>query len=467
MIYLQFVHFGGMSVSCLDLPDRLPLENVDYELLKILEERNQNDKEYWSFKGRSTREHTHIYYQYPAMMIPDMQRELLEMIVKLQKNISFVLDPFVGSGTTMTECMFHGLNFVGQDINPLAVLLCRAKMGPFSIPELLRKSKKIFQLISSDQSEDIDIYFPGLIKWFRSDMAIELSKIRRAIINEKTLWARRFFWVALSETTRQCSNSRTSTYKLHIRPGEEIRQRHVNSIKLFEDIVNRNIRELTKQKEKMCNSGLLVKDKYKGRLKVCLKDSCSNVTLPKNTLYDLVITSPPYGDNKSTVPYGQNSFLPLQWIPYSDIDHGMNDSWLNTTSEIDSRSIGGKLVLSQESTSQIKKLSPALSETLKVLDNYKNDRSNRVLAFFVDLNKSLNTISNCVRKNAYLIWTIGNRKVGNYEIPMDRIVVELFKLLDVKFIESVKRNIPQKRMAVRNNIALTMKTEQILIFRKL
>jgi hypothetical protein len=56
---------------------------------------------------------------------------------------------------------------------------------------------------------------------------------------------------------------------------------------------------------------------------------------------DVVITSPPYGDNITTVPYGQYSFLPLQWIDFNDIHPAAKKECLNTTHEIDHRSLGG------------------------------------------------------------------------------------------------------------------------------
>ena len=106
------------------------LQNVDRELKIILDAKSE-DKEYWTFKG-STRKHAHVYSHYPAMMVPDLQGELIDILLSLQPGIRRVLDPFVGSGTTMTECMFRGLDFVGQDINPLAVLISKAKIGPFN-----------------------------------------------------------------------------------------------------------------------------------------------------------------------------------------------------------------------------------------------------------------------------------------------------------------------------------------------
>lgn len=45
--------------------------------------------------------------------------------------IDSVGDPFVGSGTVLTETMLKGLRFWGTDINPLSILSSMVKKGPF------------------------------------------------------------------------------------------------------------------------------------------------------------------------------------------------------------------------------------------------------------------------------------------------------------------------------------------------
>jgi hypothetical protein len=89
------------------------------------------DANRWSYRANVGRNLSHAYFQYPAMMVPSVQRDLIGAVQKNLPNIRRLCDPFVGSGTTLTEAMFHGLNFIGSDINPLAILLCRAKRGPF------------------------------------------------------------------------------------------------------------------------------------------------------------------------------------------------------------------------------------------------------------------------------------------------------------------------------------------------
>jgi SAM-dependent methyltransferase len=65
---------------------------------------------------------THGVHSYPARMHPAMARALVHLLAPRS-----VLDPFCGSGTTLVEGRFAGHKSVGVDINPLAVLVARAK----------------------------------------------------------------------------------------------------------------------------------------------------------------------------------------------------------------------------------------------------------------------------------------------------------------------------------------------------
>ena len=60
-----------------------------------------------------------------------MQGDLIRAVLKASPDTTRVFDPFAGSGTTLTEAMLNGLDYTGYDINPLAILVCRAKQGPF------------------------------------------------------------------------------------------------------------------------------------------------------------------------------------------------------------------------------------------------------------------------------------------------------------------------------------------------
>ncbi|MHC4616923.1 MAG: TRM11 family methyltransferase [Planctomycetota bacterium] len=426
--------------------------------------------EFWASTDRDPRDDVHAYFQYPAMMVPGIQRELIRLMIELQPMIGHVIDPFVGAGTTMTACMPLGANFMGQDINPLAVLVSRTKKGPYFHKALSSKAMRVLSMAKTDRSEEIEASFDGLDKWFKPGVQVDLSKIRRAIRSEKRLWARRFLWVALAETVRLTSNSRTSTYKLHTRPEAEIATRTISAIEKFSDIVSQNLEDFLHFRDTLCAAGHLRRGHYTGTLSIHLKDSASEImpSTDLTTKYDLLITSPPYGDNTSTVPYGQHSYLPLQWIDLEDIDaQADTDISLRTTHEIDRRSLGGRYPRNLASRiAHLVTRSSCYQATMEALANKPRDRRARVTVFLYDLDRALDPIVESLRENAYLIWFIGNRHVGGIEIPTDAILVELLGHYGVRLVTRANRQIMFRRMAARNRIAGMMRQEHILVFRK-
>lgn len=72
---------------------------------------------------------THNFYRYPATAPPELVREL---ILQFSDANDYVLDPFMGGGTTVVEALAHGRKAIGLDINALAVFVTRAKTTPIS-----------------------------------------------------------------------------------------------------------------------------------------------------------------------------------------------------------------------------------------------------------------------------------------------------------------------------------------------
>jgi hypothetical protein len=421
------------------------------------------DPDYWSFTGNSRREYGHGMFQYPAMMVPQVVATILKQACLVHPDIEKIGDPFVGSGTIMTESMMRGLAFRGTDINPLAILLCRVKSGPFYIKALKHKTAILNRRIDEDRREAIECSFPNRDKWFKRDAQVALSKIRRAIREENALWARRFFWVALAETVRLTSNSRTSTFKLHIRTRQDIASRQGDPIGLFKKTLFRNIQHYEEQAKRLACSSQFAKGHYTREVKISLGD-IRNVN--GETDLDVVITSPPYGDNASTVPYGQYSYLPLQWVDLDDIEKKIDASCLKSTLEIDSRSLGGNKRVTKEELESLQDRSSSFKRCIQELSGQPRDRTLRVAAFCRDLDNCLAPILKSLRPGGLMVWTLGNRKVGGKRVPLDYILAELIQLRHAAMLCKLMRRIPSKRMAIKNNIADTMSSETMLVMRK-
>jgi hypothetical protein len=439
--------------------------SIDKTLRHDLRALSAKDADYWSFRGNSTRENVHTFFQYPAMMVPQVQGELIGAVVRNLVATSRVYDPFAGSGTVLVEAMSRGLDFIGQDINPLAVLICQAKAGPFYVSALSTKAQCLLEAIARDRGKQIDIEFNNIDKWFTPRIAIELSIIRRAINAEPEKWCRRFFWVALAETVRLTSNSRTSTFKLHIRPEGEISDNHrPSAVTTFRNTVVRNLDSLSRHKSKLDQAGLLRRGRYVGTVTVQYGDSAANENSTADC--DLLVTSPPYGDNVSTVPYGQNAFLPLQWIELTDIADDLGPECLASTHHIDSQSLGGSRKIGSRDIQVLSELSKTFEQTASRLRDHPPDRLGRVTAFYRDLNRCLGPILSRLRPNAYMIWTVGNRNVGGQPVPTDKILIDLLRDKGAVVVTRLERRILSKRMAHKNLQSATMTKESILVMRK-
>lgn len=427
----------------------------------------EDDREYWSFEGRSEREFSHAFLQYPAMMVPQMQGEIIDHILKEFPKTKHVWDPFVGSGTSLGETMLRGLDFSGNDINPLAVLVSKTKRGPLNVAALNGKMENLFSRIAEDPSDQVEVNFSGIEKWFSTEAAVALSKIRRCVCQEDSLWARRFFWVAFAETIRLTSNSRTSTYKLHIRSAENLSKERKSPISVFTSILENNFRHLRAFKEQLEKRKLLSGGWYKGETTISL---CNTIELPKTFIpsnnADLIITSPPYGDNQTTIPYGQYSFLPLNWIPLEDIDENISPDCIESTSAIDTMSLGGSRKNAMKKAEKLLDLSPTFKKLLGDLEKKPDDAKKKVAAFFSDLNTCIPPMLKRLGQGGNMVWTLGNRRVANIEVPLDQILLELLENQGVKFKTQFERGIPTKRMAGRNSVSTTMVTETIMVLQK-
>ncbi|TCZ73463.1 site-specific DNA-methyltransferase [Flaviaesturariibacter aridisoli] len=447
----------------------LPQE-IDLLIAEEISALTQTDNNFWSSPDHDRKEYLHCFFQYPAMMVPVVQKKLIEIIINCKPGISNVLDPYMGSGTSLVACMENGLDCFGQDINPLAVLVTRTRTGPFYVKAIEERKSDLFNSIENDQSENIEANFTGLHKWFKHSTAVELSKIVRAIRKEKRPAIRRFYWVILAEVVRINSNDRTSTYKLHTRPADEIQKRSLSSINLFKEHFESCLKDLLWYSNLLTNANKLSKGAYLGEVSLRLLDSKTKVYTPNNqsNYFDLLVTSPPYGDNKTTVTYGQHSYLPLQWIDLSDIHELATSDFLRTTSEIDSRGLGGKLqTLDEKQLQELFRCSPSFYATYRSLESKSPDKLKKVVSFIYDLSLSIQNIHDSLKLDSYQIWTVGNRNVGGIEIPNDRIIEELIVSKGAIVVTRIEREILNKRMAYRNKDAELMSYEDILIFRKI
>lgn len=452
------------------------MDKSDSMLIKRLENLVANNPSYWDFK-EAKKEHIHGICSYPATMVPEMQAEVLRFIKEINPGINSILDPFMGSGTVLVEGMLNNLEIYGIDINPLSYLLSDFKINLPYVKEIKKSKKVVFNFLNSNKEYTI-CEFKNIDKWFREDIKDGLSKIKAAIVNVKLLEVRRFYWISFAETIRICNNSQNSTFKLHIKKAEDIEKFAVDVIECFKKIVDSNIKAI--EKYILLNKNLSYKDgdiiyDYNKKRKVYLGNSIERLKSDfKKESVDLIITSPPYGDNQTTVTYGQFSILPLRWIPKEEISDHFDEELLKFDNRIDSESLGGvRYKLDKIEESNILEISNSLNNIYnKLLNEQEEEKARKVASFIMDFNEIFKELIRVLSPNGYMVFTVGNRRVSGKEIAFNSMVKELSEFYNLEVIYEFDRNIlgkriPSKVSRLKSNVAVkSMSKEYIIILKK-
>jgi len=123
---------------------------------------------------------THWFYPYKGKFHPQMIRALLN-IARVPAG-GVVLDPFVGSGTTALEAVLLGLDFIGFDISPVAVLQARVKSMAWQFADTLREAVARFK-----PDEILQIGLPTVfpLDWDETVAVTEFFALARLIAESK------------------------------------------------------------------------------------------------------------------------------------------------------------------------------------------------------------------------------------------------------------------------------------------
>lgn len=403
----------------------------------------------WDYRGEKTKSHTHGIHTYPAMFIPQVGRRLLETYSKKGDTIC---DVFCGSGTALVESKLIGRNAYGIDLNPLAIFLAHTKTTSVNPHKLTKKYLSLLDRVEKIKDDEIKRPdFKNIDFWFKDKIIVKLAKLKKAICEIKDKPTQNFFMVAFSETVRYSSNTKTGEFKLVRVKGEKLEKHNPDVLAIFRKNAEKNIAGMT--------------DFYKDAkndvwTKIIYGDSSKDNGIKANSI-DCIITSPPYGDSRTTVAYGQFSRLSAQWI---DVFDNPNDA-----SGVDNDLLGGKATKNLTHILQ----SDYLRESLEKIARQDEARARDVLSFYVGLNECLKQAYRILKPRKYFCLVVGNRLVKQVRIPTDFIIAELAEKIGFTCEDIIVRNIPGKRMPIKNSptnivgaLEETMNKESVVVLRK-
>lgn len=473
------------------------LTEKDDKLISILQSLSSD---FWDFKSDDVHEYTHGIHNYPAMMVCPISRNIIKIVNEIS-DTRVLFDPFMGSGTVLVEGMLAGINTIyGTDINPLAIFLSKVKTTPLDITELQNESHSLFEgiyqkynticdIIEASDKTMIDKYgldltskngwgsdapqylqsyiednninvsipdFKNIGYWFKPRVILILALIKAEINSVYSSNIKEFFYIAFSETIRLVSNRRNGEFKMFRMPVKKVDDFKPDVIKEFHTILDRNV-------EKM-NNFIEAYSEINNISKVNIfKNNATNLEdVPDNSV-DLVITSPPYGDSRTTVAYGEYSRLSLQWIDLFELSD-------KEIMGIDKSLMGGN---KYRNGFEYNIPSQTLRNSLNIIKDIDLERAGDVYSFYLDLCKSIASIAKKTKAGGYHFWVVGNRTVKGELLLTDKIISEIAESFNMIHIYTIDRNIINKVMPSLNSPtnetgvkSSTMTNEHIVVLRK-
>lgn len=241
---------------------------------------------------------THALHRFPAKFVPQAPRWALQQFADAD---STILDPFMGSGTTLVEVLLHGGKGIGIDIDPLARLIAGAKtalLEPARIRTLAATLRASWEPASALVPPLPDV--ANFEHWFSPAAWRELAGLLEAISHLPCDdQERRFLLAVFSSIVRWVSNADDQSQKTYVSGTLP---------KSPPDVRDTFWRSFARAVAGLESLGLA---RRPGAQATVLDDADARATtLPPETV-DLIVTSPPYLDS---VDYMYNFMVEYFWL---------------------------------------------------------------------------------------------------------------------------------------------------------
>ncbi|MDR2818009.1 MAG: hypothetical protein LBB37_01035 [Endomicrobium sp.] len=406
----------------------------------------------WSFSDKTRKDTgylTHGYHRYPAKFIPQIVSRLVE---KYTKEGDLIVDPFGGCGTTLVESKVMGRCSVGVDINPVAVLITKAKITPID-PKKIEEAFATVKIKLDAYGKDTEVKAPEherIDYWFKPEEKRKLAFIFAEISKLKDEDIRDFFYCGFSNILKNCSiwlqKSNKPTRDIHKKPSDPV-PTFYKQIKMMMR-GNAQFYELSKEKN---------------HLEILSQVYCADArTIPaKDNSVSLIVTSPPY---VTSYEYADLHQLTALWLEYTKDLNDFRKRFIGTSYHHKK-----DLILNSELAEKIR------NELLKK----DNKIAEEVSTYFSEMNQVFVEMKRMLKEGGKTCIVIGNTSLKGVEILNAEVFAEQLQNLGLRIVDIIKREIPSKnlpsfrdektgkfaRMSDKNKVSV-YPTEYILIMEK-
>lgn len=381
----------------------------------------------WDFRGCNTQYGTHGIHTYVAAMIPQLARRLVDRHIP---EAGTVLDPFCGGGAVLVESVASGRSAIGRDVNPLAVLISKAKATRVDKTEAESTLQRITAAVAP--ASPPPLIEPGLAFWFKPEHYGALYGLRLAIDKVATQEPlATLFKTVFSATVRDVSLTYRGEVRLRRMAPDEIEKFDVDPVMRFQDRAARAIEA----------AGELPS------AEVDVQTGTAQAMDLKDDACDGIVCSPPYGDERNGVSYVQFAKNMLAWLGYST----------------DTVRQSKALTLGWGSEERTLPDSSTLAACVEAISGFP-DSVKAATAFYADY---LVALRDMVRvTSGPIVIVIGQRVLRDTVFDNGVITTELMKHIGIDLAEVSYRQLPTKRLPKMRQFGAAIDREAILVFKQ-
>ena len=387
--------------------------------------RSQEVDDSWSFKDLSrlqTSYITHDYHRYPAKFIP----QLASRIIKENSDVGdLVCDPFMGSGTTLIEAIVNGRRVYGTDINPVSVLISKAKTTAIEPLILQQQVSSLLAKIKSGianrygqmllVTDSFDVKIPNnkrLDYWFPEKQKNDLATILFIINTIDDERVRIFSLCAFSNILKGCSNWMMKSVK----PTRDKKKRIADAYKSFFF----QIRKMVVKNGKFWNM-LAGKE-----ISSVVDNTDARKMKISNDSATLIVTSPPY---VTSYEYADLHQLTAIWLGYAD-----------SLSDFRSKFIGS-IQKDIRSVKLYSKTGKEIADNLRLIDKREADG---VEQYFFEMQECFEEMHRVLKRGGKAVIVIGDTDLKKVKIQNANVFVETMENIGFKPYKIIRRPIPSK-----------------------
>lgn len=422
--------------------ERVKASNKNELLKKLL----KTDLDYHKNKSNFG---THKLHSFPAKFPPQLPSLFIDYLTDKDQTI---LDPMMGSGTTILEAIKRERNAVGVDLDPLAILMVRVKSQNYDRRELSvngrRVLKESYHLFNEHKTQLRDIYHRLYKKkskqfieyWFAEETILELTALINSIEKIESERIKDFLKIVFSSTIITKTGGVSLALDLaHTRPHKAKKVFDSNDNVLYEN----NLDKYSKKRQEILTKKLrsafeLFKNKLKENIEAVFENSnhtskiiqgdAQNLPI-ENASIDLIVTSPPYAAN--AIDYMRAHKFSLVWFGYE----------ISKLSNLRGKYIGG------EATSQFvfDDMPPLVQEKLSDLEEVDRKRAQVLHRYFTEMNKVLSEMYRVLKPESAAILVVGNSNLKGVNTELQNCLPEIGKQIGFDIPAVGVRNLDRNR----------------------